>query len=105
MLQEVIDVNADRGILSDDADGISCDGSTAPASVRDAAIRALQSSDSVRRRLVHAGSGDSTAGQDVTGVPAPHAELVGYCLFSALIFWVFTSFFAPVLNYISYQVW
>lgn len=38
-------------------------------------------------------------------MPAPHAELVGYCLFSALIFWVFTSFFAPVLNYISYQVW
>lgn len=49
---------SDACAASDGGDDMSCDGGTVAASVRDAAFRALQSSDSIRSRLVHT---DSTA--------------------------------------------
>lgn len=69
---------------------MSCDGGAVAASVRDAALRALQSSDSIRSRLVHT---DSTA-EDCMRVMTSGAQIIlqscGYGIVCILIYlsWV-----------------
>lgn len=71
LLQVSGHVNADMGALSDEADGMSCDGGTGAASVRDAAFRALESSDSIRSRLVHSDSNaEEYMAASTSGMPA-----------------------------------
>lgn len=71
VLQGAAAAAMDMSGVSDGADDMSCDGSAAPASVRDAALRALQSSDSVRRRLVRTESkSDEISDDAASGAPA-----------------------------------
>eukprot|EP00892_Ulva_mutabilis_P007354 jgi/Ulvmu1/4991/UM021_0008.1 len=57
---------ADMSGVSDAVEKLSWDGGNVPTSVRDAALRALQSSDSIRRRLISTGSNSDDMADDAT---------------------------------------